>query len=805
MSEQTVKFKQLRCVKLGDVWGELFQQKLTHWRLDNPTTYLRGQLDSSALEAEFTGVIKTSDVRSTGGQKSSRGTSSTSDSPRRAQLDKAVATDVMGVRRPRARLPIVAILKNENLKKDWALEATTAANIVTAAAEMYSEVSHSAFAHEAHIATNGENCSDPLDSTSAWLGTTQVFIHSYIDLKTYCVSYRLGVPVLKPKSPFTFARHHRVSELLSPLQLQKIVEFMSDAIQSGGEKDLPIHNSIAVSGNFLAAFQPLSQEVRFLPLFSAEAGNLLRSTRGSEGTERAVVVVPDSSPPASMSPTLDPSADHLQPWSLRNVLFSLAMVHSLYDEDVSIMTAPCSLSPSSPSSHVTASSSPYFVHDITIPRKSDFPDKSAADRGLGCITSRECTVLGMLAYDARACNPNFITDLSGELDPDHQQEQQLDLNVHLIRWSEIPNFEPKKLFQLKILLLGSGTLGCSIARTMVGWGVRHFTFVDNGRVALSNPARQCLFTHQDAIEEEREEGWGTERGELTRPARAKGKFKAEAAASRLLEVNPRLTCTGTNLDIPMPGHSFYTLCEKTFEESHNKLYKLITEHDVVMLLLDSREARWLPALICSYMNHKAKTDPSSPSPLCMTVALGFSDFLVMRHAHSTAKVSCYFCNDFTSPTDSMSKRSFDQACTVTRAGLSSMAAGVACELIASLTQHPQGWGAEVNESGAVKPGKLGGVPHIVRGDLSSFSMRTHTDMPVPECICCSPQIAEAYRDDPKFCLKAIRDSEVLPEISGMTEKNRQAEEQMKRMTQVKEEEEDQVGSDTDAAGWALYE
>ena len=33
-----------------------------------------------------------------------------------------------------------------------------------------------------------------------------------------------------------------------------------------------------------------------------------------------------------------------------------------------------------------------------------------------------------------------------------------------------------------------------------GWGVRHITLVDNGRVSYSNPVRQSLFTFKDCLE-----------------------------------------------------------------------------------------------------------------------------------------------------------------------------------------------------------------------------------------------------------------------------------------------------------------
>ena len=35
-----------------------------------------------------------------------------------------------------------------------------------------------------------------------------------------------------------------------------------------------------------------------------------------------------------------------------------------------------------------------------------------------------------------------------------------------------------------------------------GWGVRHITLLDNGRVSYSNPVRQSLFTFKDCLEGE---------------------------------------------------------------------------------------------------------------------------------------------------------------------------------------------------------------------------------------------------------------------------------------------------------------
>jgi ubiquitin-like modifier-activating enzyme ATG7 len=60
-----------------------------------------------------------------------------------------------------------------------------------------------------------------------------------------------------------------------------------------------------------------------------------------------------------------------------------------------------------------------------------------------------------------------------------------------------PSLNTEKLQDTRCLLFGAGTLGCAVARTLIGWGVRHITLVDNGRVSYSNPARQCLFEFED--------------------------------------------------------------------------------------------------------------------------------------------------------------------------------------------------------------------------------------------------------------------------------------------------------------------
>lgn len=80
-------------------------------------------------------------------------------------------------------------------------------------------------------------------------------------------------------------------------------------------------------------------------------------------------------------------------------------------------------------------------------------------------------------------------------------------------------------------MLGSGTLGCNLARGLLGWGIRHITFVDCGNISISNPIRQSLYTADDS-----------------------GKSKAEAAAEAIKKIFPGVITKGVTMRIPMPGH-----------------------------------------------------------------------------------------------------------------------------------------------------------------------------------------------------------------------------------------------------------
>lgn len=148
--------------------------------------------------------------------------------------------------------------------------------------------------------------------------------------------------------------------------------------------------------------------------------------------------------------------------------------------------------------------------------------------------------------------------------------QAIDLNLRLMRWRMWQNLDLSLLQKTRCLLLGSGTLGCNVGRILLGWGVRSITFVDNGKVSYSNPARQSLFEYQDAVSH----------GD-----------KAITAALALKKIFPDVDSQGIVLEIPMPGHLVGQERESLLQRDLNTFHDLVQQHDAIFLLTDSREAR----------------------------------------------------------------------------------------------------------------------------------------------------------------------------------------------------------------------
>ncbi|CAM6001542.1 unnamed protein product [Sphagnum balticum] len=341
-------------------------------------------------------------------------------------------------------------------------------------------------------------------------------------------------------------------------------------------------------------------------------------------------------------------------------------------------------------------------------------------------------------------------DLRSQLDEKSLASSAVDLNIKLMKWRLLPELNINKVQNLKCLLFGAGTLGCQIARVLMGWGVRTITFVDYGKVSHSNPVRQTLYDFEDAT--------------------SGGKPKAEAAAEKLKKIFPDMNSKGVSLEIPMPGH-FANSQEKKEQvlQSLNVLEELAKEHDALFLLTDNRESRWLPTVLANKYNK-----------ICLTVALGFDSFVVIRHGlppnvHNAEehgeRLGCYFCNDIVSPGNSMKDRTLDQMCTVTRPGLSFISSAYAAELLISLAHHPMGNAAPAydDEKKNNQETPLGIIPQHIRGNLSDFETKIYYSRGFPNCVACSEYVLQEYSNNrDEFMLRIMNDPDYLQTVTKIS-------------------------------------
>ena len=388
-------------------------------------------------------------------------------------------------------------------------------------------------------------------------------------------------------------------------------------------------------------------------------------------------------------------------------------------------------------------------------------------------------------------------DLSALMDPSRLADSSVDLNLKLMKWRLAPDLDLDLIKNTKCLLLGAGTLGGYVSRNLLGWGVRKVTFVDYGRVSYSNPVRQPLFEFDDCTDG--------------------GKPKAAQAAQMLKRIYPGVDSEGHSLSVPMLGHPFTD--EERTKADYDKLYDLIQAHDVIFLLMDTRESRWLPTVM-----------GKAAGKIVMNAALGFDSYVVMRHGSETkeegaSSLGCYFCNDVVAPADvsnslenslapspkltinviqSMKDQTLDQQCTVTRPGVAAIASALLVELLTSLLQHPKR-----NDAPAPQPTPgtiperdppdhpLGLVPHQIRGYVSTFQNMVIRGQSYDCCSACSPKVLEAYRSDGwGFVKRALQEKDYVAELSGLAEVQRRAEE-MAGAVDWEEEDDDLAADDGD--------
>ena len=456
-------------------------------------------------------------------------------------------------------------------------------------------------------------------------------------------------------------------------------------------------------------------------------------------------------------------------WTLRNLIAYLVLKLGLTDSIDIISFRPSVIRRIDDESTFTFDTSTddlSFLLKIQLPSKEDYQWNSPSGG----------TRYNTMGWELNARNkpgPRSV-NLAPQLEPSHLAQQASDLNLKLMKWRMIPNLDLDYLSNMRVLLLGAGTLGCSVSRTLLGWGVRNITFVDNGKVSYSNPVRQNLFEVQDC-----------ENG---------GKDKAVAAAKALKRIAPTIESEGYVATIPMPGHAFIEKEEAFVKEDVELMQKLVDESDVVFLLTDTRESRWLPTVMARASNK-----------MMINAALGLDSWLVMRHGgNEDGRLGCYFCNDVVAPENSTNNRTLDQQCTVTRPGLAPIASSMAVELCVSLLHHEKKQDAPApppSASSAFSPtvdssdatSALGVMPHQIRGSIVSYTMMNPTVPAFNHCTGCCDGVVEMYKKEGFDFVKRVccnADGKYLEDIAGLTEFRAKANSMMEDCLDWDEEEAD---------------
>ena len=524
---------------------------------------------------------------------------------------------------------------------------------------------------------------------------------AFAELKKYNFTFWFAFPALMPDEPITAKSCKKLSEVWDG---KKIQEFIQTYETVRKEKEL--------SGAFIAS---CDSDVFKLGLLSEH--NSFYS-----GDCRPLLCF------------CDPCTSEEHPgWPLRNLLIAAARLWKGKSVDVLCLRDR---------SYEGVRHLEYslYLEEVAL------PDLSEREEPLKCT--------GWERNEKQKLGPKSV-NLSSTMNPERLSEQSVDLNLKLMRWRLVPELDLDRVRDTKCLLLGAGTLGCNVARCLLGWGVRHITLVDNGRVSYSNPVRQSLFTFEDSLHG--------------------GKYKSEAAADALKRIFPGVYSRGFNLSVPMPGHPVSEGELRAVKADVAQLEELVLHHDIVFLLLDTREARWLPTVLCYAMDK-----------VCINAAMGFDTYLVMRHGMKGGeeaggvnekgvipgnRLGCYFCNDIVAPTNSTRDRTLDQQCTVSRPGMAYITSSLAVELAVSLLQHPlKGRAPADSREETDYQCILGAIPHQIRGFLSRFQTLQPSGESFQSCTGCASIVIEKYKSEGfDFLMQVFNASSFLEDLTGLTE------------------------------------
>lgn len=642
-----------------------------------------------------------------------------------------------------------------------------------------------------------------LTTTTSTKSPMDFILITFADLKQHTILYWFGLfpVILGPDKPYPWSILSTTPDISGANQLPQLLHQwrIQRQLQRNGQDEITTNRRAGLPPYFVVTSNQI------LPLWNdtsldlkdnetdrddLEVRNLLQSlSSSSESSSKVFFVVMDTvSPSSSSSTTTTGSTTTTKPvfgWPLRRLIAKLVLDYQMggktvticswrsilrrieVEQDRSNSSTTTSPTPTTTFGNTSMELSDQEVNDIQkqlvwiqihqLPTPDQY-STSASTTSTSTPASPSTSLLPkVVGWEWNAAkkkpSPRRI-NLQPLLDPKHLAIQAADLNLKLMKWRMLPALNVNLLQQQKVLLLGAGTLGCSVARTLLGWGIRNMTLLDYGNVSYSNPVRQNLFTLEDCH--------GT------------GKPKAQAAVDALELIAADVDAKAIRMSIPMPGHGE---SKETITEAVNLLDQLVHDADVIYLLTDTRESRWLPTLMAA-----------AHDKILLNAALGLDSWLVMRHGGGGEgkRLGCYFCNDVVAPENSTKNRTLDQQCTVTRPGLAPIAASMAVELMVALLHHPLKQHAPapttVTGNAAYNPsantedesssaGALGIMPHQIRGSLVSYQTMTPTVPAFDCCTGCSPKLIRAYRTNKVDLVYEVcqsPDGSYLEDLTGLT-------------------------------------
>jgi len=183
------------------------------------------------------------------------------------------------------------------------------------------------------------------------------------------------------------------------------------------------------------------------------------------------------------------------------------------------------------------------------------------------------------------------------------------LNLHLAKWRFAPRMDLEALQAQCVMIVGCGSLGCHVIRTLLAYGVRNYILIDNGEISPSTVVRQLFYTRQDI-----------------------GQKKVVVSKRRILDVLGSADVETHDMKIPIFQQRDD---EEDVKHRIRILDSMVRRCDALFLLTDNRESRWLPSVLGRI--HGKRT---------LTCAIGFDTFVCMEHSETTG---CYFCGDIIAP------------------------------------------------------------------------------------------------------------------------------------------------------------